>query len=98
MTTKQRALLLDKPKGTFTVGLVDVPEPGPGEVQIRIHVAALNPADWIVADLGIILTEWPAILGYDAAGVVTKLGEGVTHLSAGDRVYVQTACLRLFKC
>ena len=88
MSVQQKALLLDKSKGDFSVGFKDVPEPGPGEIQVQVHAAALNPVDWIVRALGIIITEYPAVVGYDAAGMVTKLGEGVTNFAVGDKVYV----------
>lgn len=86
MSTQQKALLLDKPKGDFSVGLKNISEPASGEIQVQVHAAALNPVDWIVRALGIIITEYPAVVGYDAAGVITKLGEGVTNFAVGDKV------------
>lgn len=87
---QQKALLLTgklgEPSGKFVVDVKDVPEPGPGCVLVEVHATALNPVDHAMADTGLFVTEWPVILGFDAAGVVKKLGEGVTHFAVGDQV------------
>ena len=67
-----------------------VPTPGPGEMLVRLHSAALNPFDWTLAQ-GWVATRalhvFPLILGVDGAGVVVRCGPGVQRFSAGDRVY-----------
>ena len=45
-------------------------------------------ADWAVQTLGIIVTDFPATLGEDIAGIVICVGRDVTHLKEGDRVIV----------
>ena len=40
----------------------------------------------MLADTGLVIEKWPAILGWDAAGIIKKVGEGVTDLSVGDKV------------
>ncbi len=72
------------------------PEPGPGEVRIAVRAAALNHLDLFVRS-GTPHVPLPQTPGADAAGVVDRLGEGVTGLTPGDRVLVQpglycTAC------
>jgi NADPH:quinone reductase-like Zn-dependent oxidoreductase len=71
------------------------PEPGPGEVLVRVHAAALNPADWhilrgdpLVARLmGLGLTRPKArVAGIDAAGVVAAAGANVRRPRTGDEV------------
>ncbi|TCD60170.1 hypothetical protein EIP91_010617 [Steccherinum ochraceum] len=69
---------------TATVEDVPLPEPGPNEIQIKIHSVALNPIDaW---------TTWSPIgkpgrvVGSDISGVVEKLGQDVTQWKVGDRV------------
>ncbi|GAA4591938.1 NADP-dependent oxidoreductase [Planotetraspora phitsanulokensis] len=86
-----------KAVGAFAFGgpevlrVVDVPEPhaGPGEVRIRVHAAAVNPADTLMR-AGLVPLPGvrpPYIPGQDAAGVVDAIGEGaVTGLRIGDRV------------
>jgi zinc-binding alcohol dehydrogenase/oxidoreductase len=61
------------------------PEPGPGEVLVRLRTAALNHLDvWVRR--GLPSAPKPRILGADGAGVVEALGEGVTGLELGRRV------------
>ncbi|EKM58560.1 uncharacterized protein PHACADRAFT_207380 [Phanerochaete carnosa HHB-10118-sp] len=86
MARQQKLLLLSGPAGQFTVESRDVPNPGPGFLLIELHAIALNPADWLLRDLGLWITQWPAVLGLDAAGVVAEVGRGVTNVAVGDRV------------
>lgn len=84
---KQKALFLAGPKGHFVVQERHVPEPGSGEVLVEVHATALNPVDWKVhADAPPFITEYPLVLGSDAAGIVKKVGEGVLNIAVGDRV------------
>lgn len=68
-----------------------LPEPGPGDVRVRLVVAGVNPTDW-KARAGV---TGPAELpfdevtpGQDGAGEVDAVGEGVTGLEVGDRVWL----------
>jgi NADPH:quinone reductase-like Zn-dependent oxidoreductase len=70
------------------------PSPNPGEVLVRVHAAGVNPIDWKIrsgATAKMFPTNFPAILGYDFAGTVQALGEGVTGFAVGDRVFGRTA-------
>jgi NADPH:quinone reductase-like Zn-dependent oxidoreductase len=74
------------------VRLMDLPTPKirDNEVLIRVHAAGVNPFDWKVADgeLGDKMEHrFPLILGFDAAGVVERVGSEVSDLAAGDEVY-----------
>lgn len=65
------------------------PEPGPGEVLVRVRAAGVNPVDWKIADgfgefLGL---ATPLTLGCELAGDVVAAGEGVAGFAAGDPVY-----------
>ena len=61
------------------------PEPGPGEVLVRLRASALNHLDvWIRK--GLPSVPKPRILGADGAGVVEALGEGVAGFELGERV------------
>lgn len=63
------------------------PEPGPGEVLIRLRAASLNHLDvWVRR--GLPSVPKPRILGADGAGVVEALGEGVGGFATGDRVVI----------
>jgi NADPH:quinone reductase-like Zn-dependent oxidoreductase len=66
------------------------PEPGPGEVLVRVHAAGVNPIDWKVR-AGYV-REWmkytlPMIPGWDFSGVIESVGSGVDGWRAGAKVY-----------
>lgn len=87
-----RAIRIDEPGGSESMHLVEVPigEPGPGEIRIRHHACGLNFID-VYHRTGLYPLPLPASLGMEAAGIVDSVGEGVTHLRAGDRaVYAST--------
>ena len=72
---------------------VEAPKPGPGEVLVQIHAAGVNPIDWKIrsgAMAKMFSIDFPAILGYDMAGTVQEVGEDVTGLAPGDRVFGRT--------
>jgi NADPH:quinone reductase len=64
---------------------IDVPEPGPGEVRVRIDAAGLNFIDTYHRE-GLYPLDLPATLGVDAAGTVDAVGDGVRDVAPGDRV------------
>jgi NADPH:quinone reductase-like Zn-dependent oxidoreductase len=69
-----------------------VPEPGHGEILVRIHAAGMNPFDWKVIDgalKGVVDHAFPLVMGSDGAGVVEEVGPGVDSFRPGDRVYGQ---------
>jgi NADPH:quinone reductase-like Zn-dependent oxidoreductase len=74
------------------IALMDLPTPniGEDEVLIRVRAAGVNPFDWKVAD-GALKDEmehrFPLIPGFDAAGMVERVGANVTELAQGDEVY-----------
>jgi NADPH:quinone reductase-like Zn-dependent oxidoreductase len=63
------------------------PEPGPTEVLVRVAAAGVNPVDWKVRAGGGFLGEPPFTVGWDMAGTVEEVGQGVTWLEPGDRVF-----------
>jgi NADPH2:quinone reductase len=82
-----KAIRLSRTGGPEVLEYVDVEvgPPGPGEAQVRHHAVGLNFID-IYFRTGLYPTALPSGLGTEGAGVVTALGEGVTHLKVGDRV------------
>lgn len=66
------------------------PEPGPGDVLIRVHAAGVNPIDWRIRS-GQLRLVWPVRLpfvpGYDVSGEVVQVGPQVTQFGPGDPVY-----------
>ena len=85
-----RAIAENEFGGPVTLMSLPIPEIGADEVLIRVRAAVVNPFDWKVAD-GALKDEkehrFPLILGFDAAGVVERVGAGVTRLFEGDEVY-----------
>jgi NADPH:quinone reductase-like Zn-dependent oxidoreductase len=74
-----------------TLQLTDVADPkvGPGEVLIRVRSASVNPVDWKVAKGyldGLMVVGFPAIPGWDVAGVVEAVGLDTPEWSVGDEV------------
>ncbi|MFD3925625.1 NADP-dependent oxidoreductase [Streptomyces sp. NPDC058614] len=73
----------------------DVPEPGPGEVLLRVAGAGVNPGDAVLRSgrvPGLVTLPWTP--GNDVAGVVERLGQGVTRFAPGDEVYGMLAVTR----
>lgn len=74
----------------LTWGEAPVPHVGPGQIRVAVRAASVNPIDWKMLT-GAMSGGQPlagtGYLGYDAAGVVDEVGEGVTGLSAGDEVF-----------
>jgi len=71
--------------------LEDVPDlrPGPGQVVVRIHAAGVNPVEtYIRSGAYAVKPNLPYTPGNDAGGVIMAVGDGVTRVKAGDRVYV----------
>jgi NADPH2:quinone reductase len=62
----------------------DVGDPGPGEVRIAHKAVGLNFID-VYQRTGLYPMQLPQAMGMEAAGIIEAVGEGVTHLKAGDR-------------
>jgi NADPH:quinone reductase-like Zn-dependent oxidoreductase len=74
--------------GPEVLEIVDLPDPhpGPGQVRIAVRAAGVNPSDWKKRE-GLMDPELPQTMGYEAAGIVDELGEGVADVAVGDRVF-----------
>jgi len=62
------------------------PKPGPGQIRVAVRAAAVNPVDWKMRR-GMMGGELPQTTGREVAGVVDQVGEGVTDVRPGDRVF-----------
>ncbi|MET8699387.1 NADP-dependent oxidoreductase [Kitasatospora sp. NPDC004723] len=68
---------------------VELPPPGPGQVRIAVRAVGVNPLDHKVrsgALTALFPVTFPAVLGYEVAGVVESVGAGVSEWRAGDEV------------
>lgn len=75
------------PTAVLRVDTLPVPEPGPGEVRVKLLAATINPSDYgMIAGSYGRLRELPAVAGREGVGEVEALGEGVDGVSIGDRV------------
>ncbi|HEX8087900.1 MAG TPA: NADPH:quinone reductase [Blastocatellia bacterium] len=86
-----RAIRVHETGGPDALKLEDVEdlEPGPAQVVVRIRAAGVNPVDtYIRAGIHAVKPPLPYTPGMDAAGDVEAIGEGVTRVGVGDRVYV----------
>jgi NADPH:quinone reductase-like Zn-dependent oxidoreductase len=70
---------------------IPTPEPGPGQVLIKMRAAGMNPMDRTLAsgDWRPMPATFPMVLGADGAGVVEKLGEGASRFFVGDDLFYQ---------
>lgn len=87
-----RAMVIDGfgDAGVLRWGDLPQPVPGPGEVLVRVVCAGVNPADWKTREgklSAYIDYHFPFVLGFDLAGLVDAVGEGVEAFQPGDRVF-----------
>ncbi|MFM7276045.1 MAG: NADP-dependent oxidoreductase, partial [Gammaproteobacteria bacterium] len=89
------AMIIEETGGPEVLRYAEIatPEPGPGQIRVRIACAGVNPADWKNRQ-GMLAAfrpySFPYIIGFDAAGVVDAVGEGVSGFSVGERVFTPT--------
>ena len=86
-----KALQITEYGGPEVITVAEVPEPhaGPGQIRVAVKAAGVNPVDWKTRSgmyAGGKPLDGPRGLGFDAAGVVDEVGEGVTGVAVGDDV------------
>src|SRR5205823_11473526 len=85
-----KALAIRRYKAPMEMMEVPGPEPGAGDLLVRVRAASVNPLDHKIASGGVkvlIPYSFPLILGNDLAGDVEAVGPGVTKFKVGDAVY-----------
>lgn len=88
MPTNQ-AMWLPAKGAALELAPAPMPIAGPCQIVVRSAAVAMNPVDWIVQRMGGLGFPWlryPMVLGWDVAGEVTAIGDGVTRFAVGDRV------------
>ena len=87
-----KAIRVHRTGGPDVLGLEDVPtpEPGPGQLLIRVEAAGVNFVD-VYHRTGLYKVQLPFTPGREGAGMVERVGEGVTTFRRGDRVVSETA-------
>jgi NADPH:quinone reductase len=74
------------------IGEIATPEPGPGEVRVRVAASGVNPTDWKARSAGRVDAEFQ-IPNQDGAGTIDAVGDGVDPERVGERVWVYFAAL-----
>ncbi|MER7467808.1 NADP-dependent oxidoreductase [Streptomyces sp. NPDC097981] len=86
-----RAIFQNGPGAPDVLNVVETarPQPGRGEILVRVHAAGVNPADWKIRERGVFANgaKLPFTLGFDVSGVVEETGDGVTLFHPGDEVF-----------
>jgi NADPH:quinone reductase-like Zn-dependent oxidoreductase len=76
-----------EPADVLTIEECPTPEPGPGQVLIRLRARPINPSDlFTIRGIYGMLPALPATPGLEGAGVIAALGEGVTQFQVGQQV------------
>jgi propanol-preferring alcohol dehydrogenase len=83
-----RAIVLDRPGGRLAERELAAPEPGPGEVVVRVHACGVCRTDLHVIDGDLPRPKLPLVLGHQVAGEVVASGEASERFAEGDRVGV----------
>jgi NADPH:quinone reductase len=82
-------------RGALRVIEVPAPDPGPGEVCVRVAVSGVNPTDWKARERPEPAPRWRfQIVHHDGAGVISAVGPGVDARRVGERVWVYHAAHR----
>lgn len=99
MAFQVRAAVLPAVGAPLSVTAIELPDPGPGQVRVRLAAAGVCHSDLSLSD-GTMRVPVPAVLGHEGAGTVAAVGEGVTRLSPGDPVVLNwaPACGRCHAC
>jgi NADPH2:quinone reductase len=87
-----RAISVSEYRAAAQLGEHDKPEPGPGQLLIKVEAAGMNPLDQAIASGAFserLPATFPLVLGVDVAGVVEAVGDGPAPYSIGDRVFGQ---------
>ncbi|MYR44488.1 zinc-binding dehydrogenase [Streptomyces sp. SID5910] len=88
--TAVRAAVVPAVGAPLEVTGIELPEPGPGQVRVRLAAAGVCHSDLSLSN-GTMRVPLPAVLGHEGAGTVVAVGEGVTHVLPGDGVVLNWA-------
>lgn len=81
-----KVVAVHSPENRFVAEERPVPDPGPGQVRIKVHACGICHSDKYVAECLWPGLQLPRVPGHEIAGVIDAAGEGVTRFSPGDRV------------
>lgn len=93
-----RAMQIKSPGGKFELVDIEKPEPGPGEVRLKVHACGICHSDAFVKEGQYPGIEYPRVPGHEVVGVIDKTGEGVKKWDKGQRVGVGWHGGHCFNC
>jgi NADPH2:quinone reductase len=87
-----KAIAINEFGGRDKLQLIDLPVPEvvEGEILVQVKAAGVNPVDWKIREgylKDLFSHQFPVILGWDAAGLVEGVGNGVTRFKSGDEIF-----------
>lgn len=85
---KNLAAQISKAGGEFELVERDIPQPGAGEVRIKVEACGVCHSDMLVKQGGFPGLTYPRVAGHEAIGVIEEVGSGVTEWKKGDHVGV----------
>ncbi|ROQ62615.1 S-(hydroxymethyl)glutathione dehydrogenase/alcohol dehydrogenase [Streptomyces sp. 840.1] len=85
-----RAAVLPAVGAPLEITGIELPEPGPGQLRVRLAAAGVCHSDLSLSN-GTMRVPVPAVLGHEGAGTVLSVGEGVGHVAPGDGVVLNWA-------
>src|SRR5215211_1738829 len=88
MSTKMKAAQISKPGGSWELVERDVPQPGPGQVRLKVEACGICHSDVLVKEGLWPGIQYPRVPGHEVAGTIDALGDNVTAWNAGQRVGV----------
>jgi Zn-dependent alcohol dehydrogenase len=100
MTVEARGVVVPGPGAPPRIETILLDAPGPGEVLVRVAANGVCHSDLWAIEHGNWGAPWPMLLGHEGAGTVVEVGDGVSHVRAGDRVLLAWAvpCGRCRSC
>src|SRR6266700_3979540 len=88
MNEKMKAAQISKPGGNWELVERDIPEPGPGQVRVKVEACGICHSDVLVKDGLWPGLQYPRVPGHEIAGRVDAVGDRVTNWKKGERVGV----------
>src|SRR5437773_4479133 len=98
MNSKMKAAQIGKPGGDFELVERTIPEPGPGQVRVKVEACGICHSDVLVKEGLWPGIQYPRVPGHEVAGRIDALGSGVTGWEKGRRVGVGWLGGHCFQC
>lgn len=86
--TTMRAAQISRPNGPFELVTREVPQPGPGQIRIKVQACGICHSDSLVKEGHWPGLQYPRVPGHEVIGVIDALGDGVAPWKIGQRVGV----------